>query len=172
MGKATITNTDPPSILHLVKQVQYRAYVRLEAVFQPLGITAAQFRILTTLSARPGLTSADLARVYDVKPQTMIKQVALLEAKGLIDRTVSASNKRLLELRLSTVGEASLKLCHTQARALEDELLAPLDPAEQDQLRDQLLRLRDALRADVPCAGDPDGAEFTSEYRSVGVQRV
>jgi hypothetical protein len=54
MEKAARPKKDrtPLSILHLVKQVQYKAYVRLESVFQPLGITAVQFRILTTLSSK------------------------------------------------------------------------------------------------------------------------
>ena len=74
MGKTARSpdERDAQSILSLVKQVQYKAFVRLESVFQPLGVTAVQFRILTTLSSHPGLTSADLARLYDVKPQTMV----------------------------------------------------------------------------------------------------
>ncbi len=157
-----------PSILHLVKQVQYRAYVRLEAVFQPLGITAAQFRILTTLSTRPTLTSAELARFYDVKPQTMIKQVALLETKGLIQRRESAANRRLLELTLSPRGRDCLARCQAEARRLEAEVLAPLAAAEQTVLRDALSRLNDAMGRDL----EGPGAEFTSEYSSAGVQRV
>lgn len=157
-----------PSILHLVKQVQYRAYVRLEAVFQPLGITAAQFRILTTLSTRPTLTSADLARIYDVKPQTMIKQVALLEGKGLIQRRESSANRRLLELTLSDEGRQCLDRCQSEARRLEAEILAPLAAAEQGVLRNALSRLNEAMGREV----EGPGAEFTSEYSSAGVQRV
>ncbi len=163
-----IPEDDDPSILHLVKQVQYRAYVRLEAVFQPLGITAAQFRILTTLSTRPTLTSAELARIYDVKPQTMIKQVALLESKGLVDRRESSSNRRLLELTLSGEGRDCLARCQTEARRLEAEILAPLAGAEQQVLREALSRLNEAMGREI--AGP--GAEFTSEYSSAGVQRV
>ncbi|MDV3456530.1 MarR family transcriptional regulator [Sphingomonas sp. HF-S4] len=157
------------SILHLVKQVQYKAYVRLEAVLGPLGVTAVQFRILTTLSTRPDLSSAELARLYDVKPQTMIKQIALLETKGLIGRRVSDANKRLLELRLTPAGERTLAQLQKDTRTLEAELLAPLDGEEQAQLRGLLFRLLDSLSV-VP-AGDGDAEEFTDEYRRAGVQR-
>jgi len=166
------TGRNKVSILHLVKQVQYKAYVRLESVFQPLGITAVQFRILTTLSAQPGISSAELARLYDVKPQTMIKQIAMLETKGLIDRQVSQNNKRLLELRLTPQGEGSLKQCQKDSRALEREILAPLDTAEQEMLRGFLTRLLDSLSS--PGQGGNDEVEieeFTEEYRRVGVQR-
>ncbi|MDT8760206.1 MarR family transcriptional regulator [Sphingomonas psychrotolerans] len=152
-----------------MKQVQYKAYVRLESVLGPLGVTAVQFRILTTLSTRPSLSSAELARLYDVKPQTMIKQIALLEAKALIARRTSDTNKRLLEVSLTPAGERVLAQLQTDSRALEAELLAPLDEAEQSQLRALLSRLLDSLSAVAATEGD---AEFTEEYRRAGVQRL
>ena len=161
------------SILHLVKQVQYKAYVRLESVLNPLGVTAVQFRILTTLSTRPNMSSAELARLYDVKPQTMIKQIALLESKGLIDRRTSDANKRLLELRMTAAGAAALKQLQKDSRALERELLKALDDEEQTALRGYLQRLLDSLSAfPAPEAEDDKVEEFTREYRRPGVQRL
>jgi DNA-binding MarR family transcriptional regulator len=159
------------SILHLVKQVQYKAYVRLESVLSPFDVTAVQFRILTTLSTRPDLSSAELARLYDVKPQTMIKQIALLEAKGLIERRVSDLNKRLLEVRLTEHGAATLKQVQKDSRALERQLLSPLDEAEQLVLRDQLSRLLASLNQNDE-ASDQEIGELTPEYRRAGVQRL
>lgn len=170
-GQASAGGTH--SILHLVKQVQYKAYLRLEAVLDPFGVTAVQFRILTTLSTRPDVTSADLARLYDVKPQTMIKQIALLEAKGLIERRVSETNKRLLEVRLTAAGAATLKRLQKDSRALERELLKPLAPHEQEQLGDYLSRLLDSLStAEAQESGEGEMEELTPEYRRVGVQRL
>jgi len=172
MGKAARTTTDrhPPSILHLVKQVQYKTYVRLESVLNPLGVTAVQFRILTTLSTRPNMSSAELSRLYDVKPQTMIKQIALLESKGLIDRRVSSANKRLLELSLTAAGKDALKKLQKDTRALEAELLTPLDGDELEILRGYLTRLLESLSAPNGNHG-ADIEEFTPEYSRPGVQR-
>ncbi|MBO9711777.1 MarR family transcriptional regulator [Sphingomonas sp.] len=175
MGNTDETTSErkAPSILHLVKQVQYKAYVRLESVLQPLGVTAVQFRILTTLSTRPNVSSAELARLYDVKPQTMIKQIALLEAKGLIDRQVSRENKRLLELSLTKAGRTALEQLQTDTQALEAELLQPLGEREQEALRGYLARLLESLSAVVVDAEEHDDAEeFTQEYRRPGVQRL
>ena len=170
MGKTARSKAErqAQSILNLVKQVQYKAYVRLESVFQPLGVTAVQFRILMTLGSRPSISSAELARLYDVKPQTMIKQIALLEAKGLIGRQTSATNKRLLELTLTAEGQACLNLCETGAEAMERTLLDPLSQAEQDQLREMLLKLQASMSGPAaPEGDDPDIEEFSR----VGVQR-
>lgn len=161
------------SILNLVKQVQYKAYVQLEAIFQPLGVSAVQFRILATISSRPGLTSADLARVYDVTPQTMIRQIALLETKGLVERQASEANKRLLQLSLTESGKACLEQCFEKAHALEAKLLEPLKPDEQDQLRSALTKLQQSMSAPTPKIEDaPDIEELSQEYRRVGIQRV
>lgn len=172
MGKAVraTTSRQPSSILHLVKQVQYKAYVRLESVLNPLGVTAVQFRILTTLSTRPDMSSAELSRLYDVKPQTMIKQIALLESKGLIDRRVSRANKRLLELNLTATGKEALKKLQRDSRALEAELMSPLDDDEQAILRDYLTRLLASLRTPTEHL-DVDVEEFTPEHSRPGVQR-
>lgn len=156
------------SILSLVKQVQYKAYVWLEAAFEPIGITAVQFRILTTVSSRPGLCSADLARIYDVKPQSMIRQIALLENRGLIAREMSSANKRLLELTLTDKGRATLDACHTAAQKVEHDLLQSLSGAEQDQLRTILQTLQRSIQLN----GGGELEELSDEYRRLGVQRV
>lgn len=171
MGKIarSTDDRDAQSILSLVKQVQYKAFVRLESVFQPLGVTAVQFRILTTLATRPGMTSADLARLYGVKPQTMVKQVTLLEAKGLIGRRTSPANRRLLELSLTGDGEVCLAHCRTGSQAMERALLDPLDDKQQAQLREALSVLLASMTGpSVVADEDPDIEEFSR----VGVQRV
>jgi len=156
------------SILSLIKQVQYRAYLRLESVLQPLGITPVQFRILRTLSLQPGISSADLARLYEVKPQTMAKQIALLGSQGLVSRQTSRFNKRLLELRLSPQGESAFAQVERDAGALEEALLDPLSTGERKTLTTLLERLSQAWE---PGAGMPeDRAEFSREFARPGVQ--
>lgn len=174
MGKTlrSASGTGAHSILHLVKQVQYKAYVRLESVLNPFDVTAVQFRILTTLSTKPDMSSAELARLYGVKPQTMIKQIALLETKGLIERRVSDANKRLLEVRLTETGAATLKQLQKDSRALERQLLAPLHADEQAALRGFLVRLLDSLSAGDEQTSPDDIEELTPEYRRAGVQRL
>jgi DNA-binding MarR family transcriptional regulator len=85
-----------PRTLYLIKQLQYKTYVRLEDALRPLGITSAQFRIMTTLRDHARRSSAELSRMFGVKPQTIIKQIAILENRGLVARSVAANNKRVL----------------------------------------------------------------------------
>jgi DNA-binding MarR family transcriptional regulator len=118
------------------------------------------------------MSSAQLARLYDVKPQTMIKQILLLESKGLIDRKPSKNNKRLLELKLTPAGKDRLEQCQKDSRELEREILGPLNSREQSELRGYLVRLHTSLSAPLDDEDEgPEIEEFTEEYSRAGVQR-
>ena len=162
------------SILHLIKEVQYAAYVRLEQVLQPLGVTAVQFRILTTLAHQERLSSAELGRIYNVKPQTMIKQITLLENKKLIRRRVGAANKRVLEVELTPRGKEVLEACQTDGAKLEADLLKSFTEGEQVLYRELMMKLLarlDTLEAAAPPVERGDQDQWDPEGTRPGVQR-
>ena len=135
-----------PRMLYLIKQVQYKTYVRLEAALQPLGITAVQFRILATLAQGEKRSSADLSRLFGVKPQTMIKQIAILENTGMIERQVAKGNKRVLEVSVTDAGRSALRACDKAAAAVEDDIFAAFEPGELDDYRAFMMKLLASLR--------------------------
>lgn len=134
-----------PRTLYLIKQVQYKTFVRLDAALQPIGVTAAQFRILATLAHGVKRSSADLSRMFGVKPQTMIKQIAILEANGLIRRTVAKDNKRVLEVELTDAGRATLRACDKAAVSIEQKIFAALEPEEVQTFRALMMKLLAAI---------------------------
>ena len=115
-----------PRTLYLIKRVQYKTFVRLEAALQPLGVTTTQFRILTTLSHGGKRSSAELSRMFGVKPQTMIKQIAILESNGLIERNLAKGSKRVLEVTMTEAGRVALRACDKAATAVEADIFAVL----------------------------------------------
>lgn len=131
--------------LYLIKQLQYKTYVRLEDALRPLGITSAQFRIMITLHDHAGRSSAELSRMFGVKPQTMIKQIAILENRGLVTRAVAESNKRVLEVELSEEGERVLAKATAEAAALDKKVFAVLGAEEFEQYRATTLKLLQSL---------------------------
>lgn len=130
-----------PRTLYLVKQVQYKTFVRLEDALASTGITTAQFRIMFTLAQRAKRSSAELSRMFGVKPQTMIKQIAILESRGLIGRAVAPSNKRVLEVELTDEGSRVLADANARAIALEDDIFSVLSRTEIDQYRATMIKL-------------------------------
>jgi DNA-binding MarR family transcriptional regulator len=135
-----------PRTLYLIKRVQYKTFLRLEAALQPLGITTTQFRILTTLSHGGKYSSAGLSRMFAVKPQTMIKQIAILESNKLIERNLAKGSKRVLEVTMTEAGRAALRACDKAATAVEAEIFAPLEPGELETYRAIMLKLLASMR--------------------------
>jgi DNA-binding MarR family transcriptional regulator len=135
-----------PRTLYLIKQVQYKTFLRLEAALQPLGVTTTQFRILTTLSHGEKRSSAALSRMFGVKPQTMIKQIAFLESNGLIERNLAKGNKRVLEVAMTEAGRVALRACDQAATAVETAIFGSFEPGELKTYRALMEKLLAALR--------------------------
>jgi DNA-binding MarR family transcriptional regulator len=77
-----------------------------------------------------------------------------LESAGLVERRPDPADRRARRIVLTDAGTEKLRELERRLRAAEDELLDPLDPAEQEVLRGLLGRVatRTATAADDPCA--------------------
>jgi DNA-binding MarR family transcriptional regulator len=135
-----------PRTLYLVRQVRHKTFVRLEAALQPLRVTTTQFRILTTLLHGGKRSSAELSRMFGVKPQTMIKQIAILESNGLIERKLAKGNKRVLEVTMTEAGRVALRACDQAATSVETAIFAPFDSGELKTYRALMMKLLGSLR--------------------------
>lgn len=140
----------PSRTLYLVKQVQYKTFLRLEAALQPLGITTTQFRILTALSRGDNKrSSAELSRIFGVKPQTMIKQIVNLEGNGLIERNLAKGSKRVLEVSMTEAGRGALRACDKAATAVETAIFSSFAAGELDAYRALMEKVLAGLH-DIP----------------------
>ena len=145
-NKRTGATKAPYRTLYLIKQVQYKTFLRLEAALQPLGVTTTQFRILTALSRGDKRSSAELSRVFGVKPQTMIKQIVNLENNCLIERNLAKGSKRVLEVSLTEAGRRALRACDKAATAVEADIFSCFAPGELEEYRALMEKLLAFLR--------------------------
>lgn len=132
-----------------------RAHQISAAVFEDecrsVGLTPAQFGVLTVLRANPGLDQSSLARALGFDKVTVLRVLRGLEARGLVERSPSPSSRRNLSIVLSAVGVALLEQAQKPAEQAYNRLMAPLNPVQQKQFLDllQLLTagLEDSARA-------------------------
>lgn len=143
----------PFRTLYLVKQVQYKTFLRLEAALQPLGVTTTQFRILTALARGDKRSSAELSRIFGVKPQTMIKQIVSLEGNGLIERNLAKGSKRVLEVSMTEAGRGALRACDKAATAVEVDIFSCFAPGELENYRALMEKVLAAMH-DIPSDGE------------------
>lgn len=97
------------------------------------GITVPQFRILDMIH---GLTDkpSDIARMLDVSPPAITFLLERLEEKGLIRRTLSASDRRRIELKLTRKGSELVRRVNAFRRRYLKRILSGMDAAAVSQL--------------------------------------
>lgn len=99
-----------------------------------LGLTPAQFGVLTVLQAHPGLGQSDLARALGFDKVTVLRVLRGLQARGLLERTPALAGRRSVSVCLTAPGEALLRQAQKPAEKAYRRLMAPLDRQQQDQL--------------------------------------
>ena len=122
----------------------------LERPLRELGLTVPQYSTLRALERAPGASSAELARSALVTPQTMNVLVLQLEESGLITRTTSTINLRVLNAELTPHGKRLLNKATRLVRRLESAAVAELSEAEHRQLIGLLTRCTAALERGAP----------------------
>jgi len=115
-----------------------RAHQISAAVFEDecrgVGLTPAQFGVLTVLRANPGLDQSTLARALGFDKVTVLRVLRGLESRGLVARSPSPSSRRNLSISLSAAGAALLEQAQKPAEQAYNRLMAPLDQNQQAQL--------------------------------------
>lgn len=111
-------------------------------------LTPREFSILRTLLEKPEIDQVQLARLIGVDTSSTASTAAKLEQKGLIHRTVSAQDRRLLSLRLTTDGEQVINSTIEGVHRIKKKMLSPMTPAEQKTFI-QLLRKFVSLHNEV-----------------------
>ncbi|MBB5065546.1 MarR family winged helix-turn-helix transcriptional regulator [Granulicella mallensis] len=113
-----------------VKRVLLGFRSLLDQELQPLGITAAQLRLLRAVQDAPGISGAKLADICSVTPQTGQQLMMKLEANGWITREKNPANERVLLARLTKKGEKMLQHARAIAEVAHHKLWQRIDPAK------------------------------------------
>lgn len=133
-----------------IKQAEQAMMAAKTAALRPLGLTVPQYAVLMSLHYVPGQSSAQLARVAAVTPQTMGTILDKLEKHGLIERTPSAIHRRVLVTTLTQDGAELVLRADDRARGIEERLGRAFSVSERRQLRALLQRATSTLRGEAP----------------------
>jgi DNA-binding MarR family transcriptional regulator len=105
------------------------------------GLTDAQWRPLWLLKAGRAATAIELARELDVDAGAVTRLVDRLQAKGLLARVRSATDRRVVQLQLTADGEAAVKKVPFVLASVNNDFLRGFSEAEWLQLRRLLGRM-------------------------------
>jgi DNA-binding MarR family transcriptional regulator len=106
--------------------------VRAQAASHDLSLTEAS--VLARLSRSGPATTAELARLEGVRPQSMGATVAALEERGLLERTPHPTDGRQVNIALTARGVALRKIVGDAKRTWLAHAISHLGEEERDTL--------------------------------------
>lgn len=110
-----------------------------------LGLTRAQWWVLTHLFRADGITQTELAEVLEIEKPTLGRLLDRLQAKGWVRRTHDARDRRIWRVRLTKEVEPALRTMRAIAAELRRDALAGLSAAERERFVDSLLAIKSNL---------------------------
>ena len=125
-----------------------KAMRELRAAHTEVGLTPRQFQLLGLLHDRGALSQRELGETMGIDPSILVTMLNPLEDEGIVRRERDRNDRRRHTVMLTAAGRRKLERAAAAQRAAEDALLAGLDPAQREHLRDLLLQLRDDEDAD------------------------
>lgn len=163
---AKVTDSNAAGVRAVIKQTQPFASIRQEAHIAMLATTDALRRPMTELFARAGdlthqqynvlrilrgalpdgLPTLEIADRMVERTPGITRLIDRLEAKGLVTRTRSETDRRQVFCRLTPAGSRLLAGLDQPVEAHAEQLMAGLD----DRQVRQLIRLLDKLRQGLP----------------------
>lgn len=126
-----------------------------------LGITRAQWLVLTRLHRRPGASHSELAEMMEVEKATAGRMIDRLVANGWVERRSEPGDRRVKRVYLTPEAERVHKRIWRVAEDTVETALADLSARESKQLFALLQRVKETLvsgsngstRGSAPSAG-------------------
>lgn len=135
-------------LMHLGRDVD----ARLRRQLSVYGLTPRHGFTLSHLCDNGPTSQQSLLDVLDVDPSVLVAILNDLENAGLAERKRDPEDRRRHIVEMSEQGRTALTAMQGTIDTIERELLADLSPADADQLRSLLSKVRSP--GDTSCAGD------------------
>jgi MarR family transcriptional regulator, transcriptional regulator for hemolysin len=130
-------------LLNDVARLMRTAYDRR---IRKLGLTRAQWWVLTHLYRSNGVSQTELAETLEIEKPTLGRLLDRLEAKGWVKREHDAKDRRVWRVHLTDEVEPALRTMRAIAKDLRRDALTGIGAAERERFVDTLLAIKENLR--------------------------
>lgn len=130
-------------LLNDVARLMRTAYDRR---IRKLGLTRAQWWVLTHLYRSDGASQTELAEILEIEKATLGRLLDRLEAKGWVRRDHDARDRRVWRVHLTAEVEPALRTMRTIAAELRRDALTGINGTERERFVDTLLAIKENLR--------------------------
>ena len=131
---------------YLIVRLGEMVMERGEMTLAPLNLTPREYNAMTCILDGEGMSQQDLSRKLGLYAPRMVPLIDGLQTRGLVERTISASDRRRHVLSLTSGGRKLLTRAARMAARLEADLFGHISEAERAQLEVLVQRVADAPR--------------------------
>jgi MarR family transcriptional regulator, lower aerobic nicotinate degradation pathway regulator len=146
-----MTSDLPPTIVaspaFLLSKIGQAIARRFHATMAQLDLHPRDYAVLSAIASESSAQGTVGERLR-IDPSTMVAVIDGLSARGLLTRDRDTEDRRRYSLTLTATGRGLLKRADAAALRHTDAVLAPLSPAQREQLRMLLQALLDG--GDLP----------------------
>ncbi|MET8503431.1 MarR family transcriptional regulator [Streptomyces sp. NPDC004787] len=147
--EARAARATPPALLdlstYLLSRVGKTARGRLATRLAGRGLRLWDMAVLAALADFGPHAQRELVVRLGVDASDMTKVIDQLAAAGWVERARDPRDRRRVSVSLTPAGRTALAELDAEARAVQDEVLAPLDAEERRALHALLLRVHREL---------------------------
>jgi DNA-binding MarR family transcriptional regulator len=135
-------------VWRLMTECSMAQFGRASQALQPLGLTPGHVKLLMKLEEGDGRPMSTLANAFGCDASTMTWLVDRLEERGLVERRMLPTDRRVKAVALTPDG-ADMKANLMERMFEPPEELLTLDRSELEGLREVLTDIRDAARGQM-----------------------
>ena len=120
------------------------------------ALAVAQLEILGALAERPGSRPGQLARLLNMRPNTVTTIVNALAARGMVARVTATGDRRAVELTVTEAGQQAVLAWHATNAAVLNLAVSTL-PVRQQRALAAAVPALDALARAIDRLADSAG---------------
>ena len=152
-----MSNRQPePSMGFLIADVARLMRRNFDRRAQQIGLTRAQWQVLSWLKRNEGISQAALADLLEMSPMTLVRLIDKLETAGLVERRPRPGDRRSYQLYLADHAHPLLDRLWEMGAETRRQAQAGISKADEALLFDVLTTIRRNLsEADAASDGQP-----------------
>ncbi len=111
-----------------------------------IGLTRAQWLVLTRLYRRPGASQTELADMLEIDRASAGRMIDRMQKNGWVERRSDSEDRRINRLYLTADARRAHREMWAIAETTVDDALAPLSTAEREQFTRLAARVKGRLQ--------------------------
>ena len=143
----TAPELDPGRLRAAIRALVGRFAVSERADVACCGVTVAQAAALSALGAEGPMRLGDLGRLLGIAPSTLTRNLARLEASGLVEREADPQDARSFRVALTAQGRRAGRAVAVQEEGFARQVLGRIPAARRAIVVESLGDLLGAVRA-------------------------